>query len=62
MNKIQKVEVFNSTVNHHDGNDICPGFAVIIEPHPTSEDDILWWRRQLETHLTGLNWRMNDEI
>ena len=35
-NIIKKVHVFESTVNYHNGEDIGPGFAVIVDPAPTT--------------------------
>ena len=54
MSKIQNVRVFNSSVNFHDGTDIGPGFGVIIEPHPTSEDDIFKVAQAIRYALEGL--------
>ena len=59
MNKIKNIEVFNSTVNHHDGKDIGPGFAVIIDPHPTSEGDIFKVAQAIRNVLEGL--KLEDE-
>ena len=54
MTKIESVKVFHSSVNYKDGTDIGPGFGVIIEPHPTSEDDIFKVAQAIRYALEGL--------
>ena len=41
MTKIESVRVFLSPHNIKDGEDIGPGLAVIINPMPTDEIDII---------------------
>ena len=33
---IKTVKVFDSKSNYHNGEDIGPGFAVIVDPQPTT--------------------------
>lgn len=35
-NIIQKVRVYESKSNYHNGEDIGPGFVVIVDPAPTT--------------------------
>jgi len=36
-NIIKSVRVFESKSNYHNGEDIGPGFAVVVDPLPTTE-------------------------
>ena len=55
MTKIESVKVFHSSVNYKDGKDIGPGFGVILEPHPTSEDDIFRVAQAIRIVLEGMS-------
>jgi len=59
MNKIEIVDVYHSSVSHLNGIDIGPGFAVIIDPHPASEENIIRVTQAIRNALEGL--KMEDE-
>ena len=54
MNKIEIVDVYHSKVSHLSGIDIGPGFAVIIDPHPTSDENIIRVTQAIRNVLEGL--------
>ena len=53
-NIIQIVRVFESTVNYHNGEDIGPGFAVIVDPIPTTSHQKLKVAKKIQDALDGL--------
>ena len=59
MNKIKSVRVFNSEINYHNGENIGPGFGIVIDPHPTSDDDIFRVAQAIRNVLEGL--KLEDE-
>ncbi|TFH40753.1 MAG: hypothetical protein E4G94_09060 [ANME-2 cluster archaeon] len=59
MNKIEHVRVYCSSVNRLNGEDIGPGFGVILYPHPTSDDDIFRVAQAIHNALDGL--KLEDE-
>ena len=57
MKHIEKVRVFHSEINNLngvEGDDLGPGFAVLIEPHPASEDEIWAVTQAISNALEGL--------
>ena len=59
MTKIETVSIYHSSVNYHNGEDIGPGFGVILDPHPTSEGDVFKIAQAISSALEGLV--LNDE-
>lgn len=37
---VESIRIFHSVVNIRDGQDLGPGFGIIVTPHPTTEKDI----------------------
>ena len=61
MPKIKSVRVFNSAINIHNGENIGPGFGVIIEPMPTDESDIIQITDDIKAVVMAFN-RENGNI
>jgi len=57
--RIENVQVFQSNVNYHDGRDIGPGFALIINPHPTNEYQVWQIAQKIWDVLEGM--KLEDE-
>ncbi len=52
MRLIKKTQVFKSQIHQNQKN--CPGFAIIVEPHPTTEHEIFQIAQAIKDALDGL--------
>lgn len=60
LHMIKMVNIYHSEVNMHDGKDLGPGFAVLVDPHPTDDEDIAQIVKIIETGLLGLEFGGKD--
>ena len=58
-NIIKTVKVFESKSNYHNGEDIGPGFVVIVDPLPTTEHQK--WQVAQATRYALENLVLEDE-
>ena len=61
MEKFKSVRVFNSVIKIRNGENIGHGFAVIIDPMPTDESDIIQITEDIKAVVMAFN-RENGNI
>ncbi len=54
MKHIEKVRVFESISNYHNGEDLGPGFTVLVEPQPKTEHETWVVAQAITNALNGL--------